>query len=232
MTDTILTQAAFLLHARPYRDSSYLLDVLTAEYGRIALIARGARSSKSKLKSTLQAFTPLLISCRGQGELMLMTGVEPAAAPYLLTQDRLIAGLYVNELIVRLLARQSPSPSIFVSYQDSIRALADAEDTEIVLRHFEKHLLQELGYGLPSQDVMGNCLQAEGFYQYHAGEGFVPCLADANGALSGEHILAVLEDDYSHANTKAAAKRLMRRALAPLLGSKPLKSRELFYVKD
>lgn len=232
MTDTILTQPAFLLHARPYRDSSYLLDMLTAEYGRMALIGRGARGAKSKIKSYLQPFNPLLVSWRGNGELVMMTSIEPARAPYTLTQNALISGLYLNEILVRLSARQSPNPELFACYQESLSALSEGREPEVVLRCFEKRLLDYLGYGLPRQDVGSDDIDVDCVYQYHQGQGFVACSKESEQAFFGKHLQAIFHDDYALDETRRAAKRLMRRALAPLLGAKPLKSRELFYVKD
>jgi DNA repair protein RecO (recombination protein O) len=111
-------QPAYILHSRPYRDSSVILEVFTPEHGRISALARGARrkSRGGSAAALLQLFTPLLLSFSGRGELKTLTAREAAGTAVSLRGDRLYSGLYVNELLVRLLHRYDPHPQLFVAY--------------------------------------------------------------------------------------------------------------------
>ncbi len=164
----VLLQPAFILHRRPYRDSSLLLEAFSREYGRLGLIARGAASSRSRLKGVLQPFTPLLLSWRGDGDLATLNGGEEAGRPFPLLQNRALAGLYVNELLVRLLPRRDVQPALFNVYETLLAELATAVDEEPPLRRFEKRLLEELGYGLSLDRTAdsGQPIVAEAHYRY------------------------------------------------------------------
>src|SRR5580693_2734969 len=102
----ILLQQAFILHHRPFRETSLLLDVFTEEHGKISLIAKGVRKHRSTLKALLQPFVPLLVSWQGKNELMNLVSVEAKGPPFQLRGDCLLSGLYVNELLVRVLQKQ------------------------------------------------------------------------------------------------------------------------------
>ena len=145
----VLLQSAFILHRRPYRNTSLLLEAFSQEQGRLGLVARGVVAPKSRLKGLLQPFTPLLLSWTGVGELATLTTAEETALPIALPPNRGLAGLYVNELLVRLLPRLDPLPSLFVAYETLLAELATAPGEEPPLRRFEKRLLEELGYDRP-----------------------------------------------------------------------------------
>ena len=143
-------QPAFVLHTRHYRDSSLLLDVFTAQCGRISLVAKGARRPvRGRANAAiLQPFIPLLLSFSGRSELKTLTGSEVAGQTQALKGDRLFSGIYLNELMIRLLHQQDAHPSLFVAYGNAVASLGSAESMDDVLRRFEFSLLQELGYGL------------------------------------------------------------------------------------
>lgn len=251
-------EPAYVLHHRPYRDSSLILDVLTAGHGRIALVARGARRPKSRLHGLLQPFQPLLMSWSLRRELGTLAGVEARDGGGLRGRT-LISGFYVNELLVRLLHRHDPHPRLFAAYEAVIRALAGTEEEsaatssptpaaeQSALRLFEKDLLREIGYGLVlDHDVAdGAPLRADAVYYYYLERGPVsegaavhpetPDAAEEEHVardrpvrLRGGSLLALARGELHDPQSLREAKRLMRAALGARLGNKPLLSRALF----
>lgn len=225
-------QPAYLLHRRPYRESSQLLELLTVEHGRVGALARGLRrrSRGGAAGALLQPFAPLLVSLRGRGELKSLSAVETAGGLLPLRGDALLSAFYVNELLMRLLQREEAQPAIFRAYALALGALADGDEIEPVLRRFECLLLRELGYGFAfdRDAVSGERVRPEGRYRFEPGLGLRPApLGDASGSVSGEHLLRIAADDFGDGAGRVA-KRLLRRALAELLGGRPLSSRQLF----
>ena len=228
----IQLQSAYVLHTRPYRDTSLLVEIFSHDFGRVGLVARGVRTNKSRYASLLQAFTPLLISWSGQGELPTLSGVEAAGVAPQIKGDLLLSGFYLNELLMRLLQRGDAHPQLFETYITSLASLAEQQEQEPILRQFEHRLLQEIGYGLIlDHDVMsGESIEPEARYQYLPDRGPVSATEqDEDGIIvGGQTLLAIAQDDYSQSQVRQEAKRLMRAALAVHLGDRPLKSRELF----
>ena len=222
----------YVLHQRPYRESSALLEVFTESHGRTGLVARGMRSPRSKQRGELQPFRPLRLSWNARGDLGTLTGVEADGSVISLQGTALFSAFYLNELLVRLLARHDPHPYLYHHYQASLQNLSRGMDVEPVLRIFEKNLLQETGYGLPLEhDVeTGEAVQAERYYDYHLETGPVAASGDvAQGFLfKGASLLALEREKLEDVQVLQDAKRLMRAALKLYLGGKPLKSRELF----
>jgi DNA repair protein RecO (recombination protein O) len=226
-------QPAYVMHSRPYRDSSVLLDVFTAEYGRIGLVARGARRQQRRGSNAalLQPFTPLLLSFSGQSQLKALVATEPARSMLSLHGERLFSGLYLNELLVRLLHRSDAHPTLFAAYDQALHALADGAEVDAVLRRFELTLLDELGYGFDPgvEGMSGMPILAANCYRYEPGVGLVAASAGNQGdsVFSGADLLAFKAGDFT-GQSRQVAKRLLREALAVQLGSAPLRSRELF----
>ena len=230
------TDLAYLLHSRPYQDSSVICDFLLEHHGRVSLLYKGVRKAgKQGAKGRLlQPFSPLAVSFEGRNELKSGRLLEAAGAPVFLVGAQLYSGLYVNELLVRLLHKEEPSPVLFEYYRQVIQSLITLQ-IEPVLRRFERLLLQELGYELTLQwDVEGDSIHPDAHYLYVPDQGFMPTLmANLDQPLrqrcfSGQHLLAIERHDYDEPEVAKAAKRLIRLALAPHLGDKPLHSRELF----
>ncbi len=220
-------QAAYVLHSRPYRDTSLLVDFFTLEYGKVSAVVNGARRPNSRLRPVLQPFVPLHISWRGRQELKTLNQAEPVAAALFLKGNSLMCGLYVNELLERTLQPFDEHPRLYVFYQYVLNELLTGQDVEGALRTFEHHLLDELGYAQALADT-----DDAGIYQWNAGSGFrMLTAAPVEGRMRcfyGRHLQAIARDDYSEDSTRRAAKRLMRLLLEQLLGDKPLRSRELF----
>ena len=162
-------QPAYLLHRKPFRDTSLLLEVFTREFGRIGLVARGARGPRSKLKGVLQPYQPLLLSWSGRGELPTLTSAESQAGALFLQGNALISGFYLNELLMRLLARHDPHTELFISYQTALQRLIMNDELDWTLRLFERDLLQQLGYGLllTHEGQSGAEVEPDSRYCYH-----------------------------------------------------------------
>lgn len=220
-------QAAYVLHSRPYRDTSLLVDFLTLEHGKLSAVVKGARRPNSRLRPVIQPFLPLQIGWRGRQELKTLSLAEPVDTNPFLTGNSLICGLYVNELLERLLQPLDPHPRLYVYYQYVINELRAADDIEGALRTFERHLLIELGYA-PDLRV----IESDAVYLYKPDRGIqqVAQPNDANRArcFYGQHLQAIEQDQYAEPAVRQAAKRLMRLVIDHMLSGRPLRSRELF----
>lgn len=225
-------QPAFVLHARPYRETSQLVELFSAEAGRLSLVARGSRTARSPLKGVLQPFMPLSVSWRGTGELKNLDQVEACGPLIALPGERLFSGLYLNELLYYLLERHTPFPELFSYYRQALELLAAGPDPQPVLRQFELLLLECLGYGVDFFHAAdsGEPLQPDAGYRYLAESGFVHAEAGQSGGnlYLGAELLALGAHQFTEPAVLRAAKRFCRQALAPLLGSRALKSRALF----
>ena len=227
---------AWLLHSRPFRENSLLLDFLTLERGRFSAISRGARGSKSVKKAILQPFTALHISVVGKGELQTLKDVEAPNPGMSLTGEALFAAMYVNELVVKLLSGHESEPELFTTYTNTLHALATGSELEIVLRRFELALLDSLGYALNLHfEAEEGCeILPEGQYYLQPDLGFIRLQGDfqagstAHVLFPGADLLAIAEDDFAEISTRRFAKILMRQLLAHHLGEKTLSSRALF----
>ncbi|HET7308147.1 MAG TPA: DNA repair protein RecO [Gammaproteobacteria bacterium] len=225
-------QPAYILHQRPWRDSSGLIEAFSRPFGRIGLIARGARRSNSKLKAALQPFQPVLLSWTGRGDLATLTGAEATATPVRLTGSRLLCGFYVNELLIRLLHRHDPHPELFDDYARCLNSLGGGADEQAVLRLFEKRLLIGCGYGLNlAIDIdSGEPVHAERQYQYVLEQGPRESVDESEGLIvPGTSLLALEEDRLDDEQSLRDAKRLLRAAVDLYLGGKPLKTRQVSY---
>ena len=216
---------AYVLHSRAYRESSALVDFLTPQ-GRLRAVLRGARGKTGTLA---RPFVPLEVEFRGRGELKNVGRLEAAGIANLLSGEALFSGLYLNELLMSLLPAEDPHPIVFEHYAMTVLALAQGRALEPLLRAFEWRLLDELGYGFAlDTDCHGQPIAADGLYRLQADAGLEPVGQLQPGLFQGAELLAMAEADWSAPGALAAAKRLMRQALAPHLGGRPLVSRELF----
>lgn len=224
-------QPAFVLHSRPYRETSALVDFFTEDHGRLCLLVKGVRQAKSRLRLATQSFSPLQIGWTGRSELKTLTGAE-AQGYYPQLQGRaLCCGLYLNELLVRLLPVHDAAPRLYAVYRLAIQSIADPDMEEPMLRVFEHRLLDELGIA-PSfthDQSTQQPIEADAFYIWEAQQGLImhPDQTRQSGYL-GAHLQAMAVDDYSDVTVRKSAKRLMRLLLQQQLGDKPLASRALF----
>lgn len=237
MSMRVSLQPAYLLHRRPYRDSSQLLEVWSLDFGRLGLIARGTRRAQrgGSLASLLQPFRPLLLSFAGRGELKTLQGVETAGELAALRGEALFSGFYLNELLMRALQRGDPQPALFAAYAAALDALAAGGALEPSLRRFELTLLDVLGYGFALDREAGDGvpLDPDTYYVFRAGEGLLrapPASSDGREAplrLAGSELLALAAGELE-GGAGRAAKQLLRAALVEVIGPQPLHSRTLF----
>jgi DNA repair protein RecO (recombination protein O) len=223
-------QAAWLLHHRPFRDTSRILDVVTRDHGRLSLVARGSRSAKSRLRGVLRPFMPLSVSWVARSELGTLTGAEVNGPPVSLVGDALLSGYYLNELLINLMHRHDPQPEIFDAYGSAVRMLASAEAVAPCLRSFEIELLRLLGYALDfdrdsqTQEV----LEPSARYEYRAAQG--PVLApERTGPMvfTGAELAGIAGREFGRPAVLEAASRLLRGVIAYHLDGRELKSRKV-----
>ena len=225
---------AYLLHTRPYRETSMLLDVLTESKGRVSLIAKGVRGKKQSKSGLLQLFSPLAVNFMGRSDLQTLTQCEPLGHSLRLTGHYLYSGLYLNELLVRLLQRQDEHPEIFVLYELAIRRLADKQTIEPTLREFELNLLAELGYGVNFvTDEQGQDIKEGQQYLYLSDGHFeivepAQTIPSTQFVVDGQTLLAIQNRDWTAPKALTMSKQIIRIALGQLIGPKPLTSRTLF----
>lgn len=225
-------QAAFILHSRPFRETSLLVEAFSRDHGRIALVARGARRPHSTLRGLLMAFQPLELGWVGQGEVRTLTKAEWVGGQPPLQARALLLGYYMNELLLKLLPREDAHPLLFQAYAATVGTLARGEPDEVALRRFEKTLLREIGYGLTLDREAdgGRPLEPGKRYVYVPERGPVP-LAGQGGeteTFTGRALLAMARDDFSEPATLAQCKQLMRMLIRHHLGGQGLSSRRVF----
>ena len=223
---------AFILHTRPYRNTSKLLEIFSQDYGRCTLVARGARKGQSRIHASLIPFVPLLMSWQGGGEVQTLTGAETEKSPLSISGKQLLNGFYLNELLLRLLPKGDPHVQIYSAYEKTLADMAISHGEEVVLRNFERLILTELGYGLllDCDAETGEEIDANSMYCYDFEKGPVHATTGySNGVMiRGKTLLALNNSNLDQPDILKEAKMFMRMAIAQHLGDKPLKSRELY----
>jgi len=222
---------AYILHQRPFRESSVLLDIFSKEYGRLSLIAKGVRKSKRSQSGLLQLYQPLLISWYGRGELQNLSSVETESPRYILKAESALCGLYVNELIVKLLPLHIAETQVFSAYETLLERLQQSDNVEVALRLFEKCLLTQLGYGLvlDREAETGALIEDEQRYNYKPDSGLYRCDSSSDsGMISGRSLNHLLTERDFNTTSLLEVKQLMRSVIHFYLGGKPLNSRQLF----
>ena len=223
--------SAFLLHARPFSESSLVLDVFARDHGRLALLARGARRPRSALRGVLIGFQPLELGWFGSGEVKTLAKAEWVGGLPMLAGKCLLLGYYLNELLLKLLPREDAHPLLFDAYRVALVALASGAEESAELRRFEKSLLRELGYGLALDREAGGGIPIEPDqrYIYQVERGVVKAPAGTDGiTLSGKTLLDMMTDDYDDPRTLIESKLLMRQLMAHYLSGQALQSRRIF----
>jgi DNA repair protein RecO (recombination protein O) len=224
-------QPAFVLHSYPYRETSLIIEAFTRDHGRIGLVARGARRPKSSLRGILLPFQPLLLSWAGKGELHTLMRAEWVGGYVPLKGQALICGFYLNELVMKLLARGDAHEQLFSIYENTLAALAAGEDQPTVLRRFEIGLLRELGYAVVLDHEVENGVPVarERNYVYVVESGPVSTVvAPGNGVeLSGQTLIDMQSGNFTSTVTQQQSKALMRALINHYLGNQVLHTRQL-----
>ncbi|KVT80351.1 DNA repair protein RecO [Burkholderia ubonensis] len=227
----VAEQPAFVLHSYPYRETSLIIDVLTRDHGRLALVAKGAKRPHSALRGVLQTFQPLLLSWSGKSEMRTLTGAEWVGGMLPLAGDALLCGFYANELLVKFCAREDPQPPLFNHYVVTLTRLAHGEPAVQVLRSFERVLLRETGYAMAlNRTVARRAVEADRLYVFDPERGVRGADDDVPShwpVVSGQTLLDMEQDDYHRAQTVVQSKTLMRFLLNTYLGGTPLATRQI-----
>ena len=225
-------ERALVLHTRPWRETSLLVEVFSRGHGRLGLIARGARRPRSRMRALLQPFIPLLLSWRGRGELATLTGAETEGTALPLVGSATIVGFYVNELLLRFLHRHDPEPTLFEHYRAALDGIARTSDPEPDLRIFEKRLLQAVGYALEleREATSGAAIEPEGRYRYTTDAGPERWSSDRSSGVfvSGSTLLALAREQLADRRSLKEAKYLMRAIIDAHCGGRILASRRLW----
>jgi DNA repair protein RecO (recombination protein O) len=218
---------AYILHHRPYRDTSRILEVITRDHGRLTLFARGVRGPKAKLASILQPFQLLLLSWSGRGEAAQLTGAESADHDPSMPAASLMASFYLNELLIKLTTRHDPLPSLFDDYHGTVVGLRRGMLLEPSLRIFEKRLLDTLGYGLDlaMEAQTGKPVEPGEYYHFRPAQGLFPTVAEAQGALSGQSLISLANEELASTRDLEDARRVLQAALAECLEGRELTTR-------
>jgi DNA repair protein RecO (recombination protein O) len=220
---------AYILHHLPYRDTSRILEVHSREFGRLSVFARGVRGPKAKLASVLQPFNLLLLSWTGRGEAPQLTDAESGPDPTPLPPANLMAGFYLNELLLKLTTRHDPHPALFDSYHEALSSLKRDEPVHRALRIFEKRLLEEVGYGLDlaTEAQSGRGIDADEYYQFRPQQGLVLSVADAPGALAGSSLASLAREELGTPGELEDSRRLLQAAIAHCLEGRELTTRSV-----
>lgn len=247
MAAPIAREPAYLLHSREYRETSLLVDIFSLNYGLLRLVVRGAKRPTSPLKGMLQPFQPLLVSWQGRSELKNLTDLELGSKLPPLRGDYLYSGLYLNEILIKLLQAGQPSPELFIAYADAMGGMAKKDALEPALRVFEFRMLKELGAFPSFTEEAGSdrIINADSLYYWLPEKGFNRIDNIANPPyeyamfnqnmggvarqyiIKGSQLIALSQSDLSRKDTLQVAKRLSRLMIDHLLGGQSLKSREL-----
>ena len=227
-------QPSWVLGRQSYRDSSYLVHFLTASDGRLSAVVKGAHRKQrgGMMAALMQPFQPLLVKFGGNSELKYVAAAESAGISCALVGETLFSGLYLNELLTRLLPKFDVVPTLFAAYGDAIEVISTSTDPELTLRRFELLLLEELGYQIQWQrDFEERPIQHTLQYRYQPERGFIPSReGDTSLVVSGLQLLTLADWQRSGCaideTCQAKLKGIMRSAIDQRLGGRPLKVRE------
>jgi DNA repair protein RecO (recombination protein O) len=228
--EEVLLETAYVLHQRPYRNTSLIVDCLTRNHGRVGLVAQGARRPGGGLTAVLQPFRPVRVSWVRRGELGRLTAAEPESDAHEVEGDALLAAFYLNELLLRLLPAGDQNESILSCYSNCLGRLAEDQNVARTLRLFELDLLDELGYRVDlEQDFRtGEPIEPDCEYVFeHEGGVTVSTENQVVETFSGGDLISLREHRLDDSRSLAAAKRLLARILDFHLGGRPLRTRQV-----
>ena len=217
---------AYVLHRHDWSETSLIVELFTRERGRLVVVAKGAKRPTSNFRPVLLPFQPLhallgKTPADEQAEVLTLRGAEWAGGQPLLQPAALLSGFYLNELLLKLLARQDPHPGLFDAYADTLAALASGAVEATALRAFELMMLRALGVlpDLATATQSAGTLRADGRYTLQAEAGVVPVAVGVQGA----HWVG-LEAALTHGSAAA-----VRQACAPVVAGLRVPLRELLH---
>ena len=225
MQTRVTDQPAFLIHRRDWQNSSLLLDLLTLDYGRVSLLAKGGKNSRSP--GLFQPFCKISVSWSGRHELKTLTAIEGVSVE--VAESLYLSLLYINEIIEAFIPRFEANGEIFSLYEGLLATIKPG-NCEISLRDFERSAMQVLGY-LPDMSLdaeQGRPIDDASCYQFLANRGFVPCQYEEANAIEGRYINLWNRADYREPQVAHMAKTIMRCIIDFNLQGKQLKSRDIY----
>ena len=227
-------QPGYVLHSYPYSETSLIVETFTRAHGRVPLLAKGAKRPRSALRGLLMQFQRISLSWAGRGELKNLTRAEWLGGIPALGQTALFCGFYLNELLLKLLARDDAHERLFDCYEAALTELAEGGREAVILRIFEKELLREIGYAvnLRGEAATGLPLVPEARYAYVPERGLMRLRSDqsADIELTGLAALAIERNDYTDPHTASLAKQLMRVLIEYHLNGKQISTRKIFFA--
>lgn len=226
----VTNQPAFVLHSYPYKETSLIVEVFARDYGRVPLMAKGAKRPHSQLRGVLQTFQPLQVAWTGKSEVRTMVSAEWVGGLRPLERSALLCGFYLNELLVKLLARDDPHAALFDHYVAALNQLAHDEPPAIVLRKFELGLLKETGVAgnISAVAATGQPVLAEQLYVIDPERGpREATVSDTMPVVNGKTLLDMEAGDYTDTTTQQQSKFLMRHLLSHHLNGLTLNTRQI-----
>jgi len=224
-------QAGYVLHTYPYKETSLIVEAFTRNFGRVALLARGARRPRSAMRGVLLSFHPLRLGWSGSADLGNLISAEWSGALQPLSGRALMCGFYLNELVLRLLPRDDPHETLFEVYSQALKQLSEGNPQASVLRSFEKRLLSELGYAplLEREAVSGEPIEPSRRYVYEPDRG--PMLSTNSSSqqlsISGQTLLDLAADEFTRPETRDEARMLLRSLIGQRLHGQVLHTRSV-----
>ena len=222
-------QAGYVLHTYPYKETSLIVEAFTRNFGRVALLARGARRPRSAMRGVLLSFHPLRLGWSASAELGNLISAEWSGALRPLSGRSLMCGFYLNELVLRLLPRDDAHEALFDVYADALRQLSEGHPQASVLRSFEKRLLSELGYAplLEREAVSGAPIDPSRRYVYEPDRGPMPSMnaSSQDLSVSGQTLLDLAADEFGRPETRDEARMLLRSLIGQRLHGQVLHTR-------
>jgi len=221
-------EEGYVVHTYPYKETSLIVEAFTRHFGRVALLARGARRPRSAMRGVLLSFQLLRFSWSASAELGTLRSAEWSGALRPLRGRGLMCGFYLNELLLRLLPREDAHEGLFDAYGEALSSLSAGDNLPATLRRFEKRMLAELGYApLLDRDAASRPIDPQRQYVYEPERGPVAANGSRSGELvvSGRTLLDVAADDYGRAETRDEARALMRSLITQRLHGKELHTR-------
>mgnify|MGYP001342333669 FL=1 len=225
-------EPAYLIHQRPYSETSQIINLFSRHYGRVDAIAKGSKRPKSKFKSFLQPFSPILVSWSGRSQLKTLRSVDINSGKQSnVSRKHLMSAFYLNELILSFLTTADPYPDLFDAYSLAINNLSNADSSEIILREFEIQLLTEIGYAINFQTeaMSSKKIEPNLSYRFIAEEGFVSSVTSSarDTLIKGSVIQSIDRKDFSQPQTMRAAKRIIRESVKYHLSGKELNTKKV-----
>lgn len=226
----VLNESAFVLHTLDYSESSVIVELLTQTHGRVSVLAKGAKKMTSRLHPILQTFQLLTVSFSGKNELHTLTGVEWEGGITPLENKSLLYGFYLNELLLKLLAKEDPHETLFHLYQDTLLQLSESKNAQAVLRQFEFALLKAIGFGydLSVNVKNGENINPEAMYVVDVESGpRYAMVHDQSPKVLGKTLIDMMQANYVDQQTCQQSKLLMRYLLNHHLGGHVLQTRKI-----